>query len=72
MCLAAYEGDAWADCGWCHREDCGWHPNNLYDKKTIHIKKGNSVPEKVEIKCIDGSVKEPEGYISYHINVRKR
>jgi len=29
MCIAAYEGNAWADCGWCDREDCGWHPINL-------------------------------------------
>lgn len=28
MCIAAYEGDVYVDCGWCDREDCGYHPEH--------------------------------------------
>jgi hypothetical protein len=28
MCLEYMDGNHWADCGWCQRLDCGWHPNN--------------------------------------------
>jgi len=40
MCLEQYEkGEVMADCGWCHREDCGWHPITWQKRKDAEAKK---------------------------------
>ncbi len=50
MCMAEWNNpeSGAADCGWCHYEDCGWHPNNLLRSKDNDTKTKSTKTTKKE------------------------